>query len=245
MLTTVSDAPFTSRRRANIDGIAGGTMGADHPVTWCKDYQGGRSFYTGARRHRPRASSNANLGDGARRRGRLGRRQSDPVYSDCGATVLANYQQTKISAPPNLQRADRLRPVPGRAGRSRPTAAAASACTTRRPDTTHDFDSPRSRVYTNSEDGLYGPAVDNNFATNHWVYLYYAPQTVKDVKLSDGSIVTQTTPSTTDADPNDRARSHPSAWDPWVGYFQLSRFKFVDARPARRRTSTSRPSSRS
>ena len=28
--------------------------------------------------------------------------QSDPVYSDCGATVRANYQQTKISAPPNL-----------------------------------------------------------------------------------------------------------------------------------------------
>ena len=28
--------------------------------------------------------------------------KADPVYSDCGATVLANYQQTKISAPPNL-----------------------------------------------------------------------------------------------------------------------------------------------
>ena len=28
--------------------------------------------------------------------------EADPVYSDCGATVLANYEQTKISAPPNL-----------------------------------------------------------------------------------------------------------------------------------------------
>ena len=53
------------------------------------------------------------------------------------------------------------------------------------------------RIYTNSEDGLYGPAVDNNFATNKWVYLYYSPQTVTNVKLSDGSIVTQTTPNTT------------------------------------------------
>ena len=26
---------------------SGGTMGSDHPITWCKDYQGGRSFYTG------------------------------------------------------------------------------------------------------------------------------------------------------------------------------------------------------
>ncbi|WP_199510869.1 ThuA domain-containing protein [Nucisporomicrobium flavum] len=27
---------------------SGGTMGGDHPHTWCKTYQGGRSFYTGA-----------------------------------------------------------------------------------------------------------------------------------------------------------------------------------------------------
>src|SRR5262249_1315008 len=54
---------------------------------------------------------------------------------------------------------------------------------------------------------------------------YYAPQTVQNVKLSDGSIVTQTTPNTTP--PN--AAASLSAWDPYVGYFQLSRFKFVDA----------------
>ena len=64
----------------------------------------------------------------------------------------------------------------------------------------------RMRVYTNSEDGLYGPAVDNNFATNKWVYLYYSPQTVTDVKLSDGSIVTQTTPNTTVAERRRRRR---------------------------------------
>ena len=66
------------------------------------------------------------------------------------------------------------------------------------------------RIYTNSEDGLYGPAVDNNFATNKWVYLYYSPQTVIDVKLSDGSIVTQTTPNTTPPD----VVADQAAWDP-------------------------------
>ena len=40
--------------------------------------------------------------------------QTDPVYSDCGATVLANYQQTKISRAAEPQRADRLRRPPGR-----------------------------------------------------------------------------------------------------------------------------------
>ena len=54
------------------------------------------------------------------------------------------------------------------------------------------------RIYTNSaRTASTARRVDNNFATNNWVYLYYAPQTVTNVKLSDGSIVTQTTPNTT------------------------------------------------
>ena len=35
-----------SRRATRSTASTGGTMGADHPVSWCKDYQGGRSFYT-------------------------------------------------------------------------------------------------------------------------------------------------------------------------------------------------------
>ncbi len=60
---------------------------------------------------------------------------------------------------------------------------------------------------------MYGPAVDNNFAQNRWVYLYYAPNTVEDVKLSTGEIVTQTTPA--GAAPNTAADV--TAWDPFVG----------------------------
>ena len=68
-------------------------MGADHPVTWCKDYQGGRSYYTN---HGASAAAwnDAELAKElpARSSGRPAK--SDPVYSDCGATVLANYQQS-------------------------------------------------------------------------------------------------------------------------------------------------------
>ncbi|WP_436759260.1 ThuA domain-containing protein [Streptosporangium sp. V21-05] len=34
---------------ANLDesSYSGGGMGADHPITWCQDYQGGRAWYTG------------------------------------------------------------------------------------------------------------------------------------------------------------------------------------------------------
>src|SRR5215212_1561144 len=73
-------------------------------------------------------------------------------------------------------------------------------------------------VYTNSEDGLYGPAVDADFATNRWVYLYYAPL----------SMDAPYPPSTPAGSAPVAPQADPSAWDAWKGYFQLSRFKFVD-----------------
>lgn len=38
-----------ARVLATLDesSYTGGNMGGDHPITWCKEYEGGRSFYTG------------------------------------------------------------------------------------------------------------------------------------------------------------------------------------------------------
>jgi hypothetical protein len=72
-------------------------------------------------------------------------------------------------------------------------------------------------VYNNSEDGMYGPAVDNEFATNRWVYLYYAP-----VNMDPPY------PAQTPAGNAPTIGADPSVWDPWKGYFQLSRFKLVE-----------------
>ena len=73
----------------------------DHPIAWCKEYQGGRSFYTGS------GGTADAFADGNVRRQLAGALdwaagKADKTYSDCGATVLANFQQTKISAPPNI-----------------------------------------------------------------------------------------------------------------------------------------------
>jgi type 1 glutamine amidotransferase len=46
---------FRSNPRADVHVLLsvdestyqGGTMGADHPIAWCREYGGGRSFYTG------------------------------------------------------------------------------------------------------------------------------------------------------------------------------------------------------
>ena len=220
---------FTSNVRgfshvlATVDetSYSGGTMGFDHPVAWCKDFQGGRSFYTAVGHTRNGFKSDT------MRRHLAGAiewtaGESDPVYSDCGATVLANYEQVKVTAPPNINEPIGFDQLPDgrliqttRDGRVR----------------LHDPETGSSDViaqipnYTNSEDGLYGPAVDNNFATNKWVYLYYAPVRMEGISEITGKPF----PAETPPGNAPTMAADPSAWDQWMGYFQLSRFKFVDA----------------
>ncbi len=229
VLATVVADPFGPQPGGHtLDGIAGSTMGANHPVSWCKDYQGGRSFYT-ALGTAPE-SFDASLTTHLRGAITWAAGQSNAQTSDCGATVIRNFHQTKISAPPNLNEPIGFDQLPD--GRILQTARTGSVRlhnpATGTTQVIADFADPSlpltQRIYTNSEDGLYGPAVDRNFATNKWVYLFYSPQTVVDVKLSDGTVVTQTTPNETI--PNFSA--DPKQWDRYLGYFQLSRFKFID-----------------
>ncbi|GAA2492584.1 ThuA domain-containing protein [Streptomyces gobitricini] len=44
-----SNPRATARVLASLDesSYSGGNMSGDHPISWCKDYQGGRAFYTG------------------------------------------------------------------------------------------------------------------------------------------------------------------------------------------------------
>ncbi|GAA1558117.1 ThuA domain-containing protein [Dactylosporangium maewongense] len=188
----------------------GGTMGYDHPITWCKDYQGGRSFYTGLG-DTPASFATPDL------RAHLGgaiQWAAGQTDGDCGATVLANYQMDYIAAPPNVSEPIGFDVLPdGRVVQTdrRGGVRLHDPAT----NTTHLL--AQIPVYMASEDGMYGPAIDNDFANNHWVYVYYSP-------LTQEAPYPQTTPTanspTTGADP--------SVWDPWKGYFQLSRFKFVD-----------------
>ena len=192
VLATVDETTYT-----------GGTMGSDHPIMWCKDYQGGRSFYTGlgatANQFRD-TNFQKNLAgaiDWADGNG----------SGDCGATVLANYQMSVVAAPPNIGEPIEIEVLPD--GRVLQTTRTGEV-------RLHDPDSGTTQViatlpvYNHDEDGLYGGAIDAKFTDDHWVYLYYAP------KLS-----TPTTDSPTSS-------TDPNAWDVYKGYNQLSRFKFVD-----------------
>ncbi|MDF2731438.1 MAG: carbohydrate-binding protein, partial [Desertimonas sp.] len=201
--------------------FAGGSMGHDHPISWCKDYEGGRSFYVGAG-HTAEAFGSDDMREHLGGAIQWAAGESSPVYSDCGATVLANYQQVKISAPPNLNEPIGFDQLPDgriiqtvRDGRVR----------LHDPETGESeiIADLRANMYTNSEDGLYGPAVDNDFATNRWVYLYYSPINMSGISDDGTPYPAQTPPG---AAPTTAASI--SEWDKWKGYFQLSRFKFVE-----------------
>lgn len=218
VLATVVEKPFEKQSSGLVLKGIPAAMGNDHPVAWCKDYRGGRSFYTGGQTSA--IGTEAHFADHVAGAVEWTAGVADPVYSDCGATVLSNYEQVKVSAPPNLNEPIGFDQLPD--GRIIQTARAGQV---RLHDPATGVSSVIANipVYTNSEDGLYGPAVDPDFATNKWVYLFYAPPTVT-VEQSDGVTRTITTPA--GSAPNTAASL--AAWDPWLGYFQLSRFKLVD-----------------
>ena len=234
VLTTVSDAPFDRTGDGpQINALTGGTMGADHPVTWCKDWKGGRSYYTN------HGASGAAFNDANLVSKELtgaitwAAGQSDPVYSDCGATVPANYQQSFVAAPPNLSEPIGFDVLPDGTGRVIQTDRRGGV-RLHDPATNSTTLLAQLPVYIANEDGMYGPEVDNNFNTNKWVYLFYSPPTVEDVKFADGTLHTVTTPLNDPATPQNEQNAPNfaaslSAWDQYNGYFQLSRFKFVDA----------------
>jgi PKD repeat protein/glucose/arabinose dehydrogenase len=233
VLTTVSAAPFNRTGDGpTLTALTGSTMGPDHPVSWCKDYRGGRSYYTN---HGASAAAWAddNLIDELFGAISWSAGQSDPVYSDCGATVRANYQQSFVAAPPNLSEPIGFDVLPDGTGRVIQTDRRGGV-RLHDPATNATTLLANVPVYIANEDGMYGPEVDNNFNTNKWVYLFYSPPTVEDVKFADGTLHTVTTPLNDPATPANEQNApnfaaNLSAWDQYVGYFQLSRFKFVEA----------------
>ncbi|MFF5724139.1 ThuA domain-containing protein [[Kitasatospora] papulosa] len=71
----------TAHVLASLDetSYSGGSMGGDHPIAWCKDYAGGRAFYTGG------GHTEESYGDPAFRRHLLGgiRWAAELTQADC------------------------------------------------------------------------------------------------------------------------------------------------------------------
>ena len=179
----------------------------DHPIAWCKTEGAGRSWYTGMGHTRETyadATFRQHLLGGIRYAAGLAQADCSPdsggppVDSDFDQVTLARGAE-KTGEPIALAvLPDRKVIHTSRDGRVWLTT----------PEATTKL-AGRVPVYSHDEDGLQGVAVDPGFATDRWVYLYYAPPL--------------NTP-TSDAPTN----GGPEAFAPYQGHNQLSRFKLTE-----------------
>ncbi|WP_205859598.1 ThuA domain-containing protein [Phycicoccus flavus] len=143
----------------------GGTMGPEHPISWCQDYEGGRAWYTGLG-HTDASFSEPEFLDHL-----LGgiRTAAGVQAADCGATLGESFEKVTLddntANPMELDIADDGRVFyidrNGDVRVIQPNGNVSTAGTL--------------EVYTGQEFGLLGIALDPDFATNDWVYLYHSP----------------------------------------------------------------------
>lgn len=181
-----------------------GANGADHPVSWCRDYDGGRSFYTGMG---GTASSYDETDFRDHLRGAL-LWTSRLVQADCKAAVNGNYKAERLTQPNQPGQNDQIGEPHGlvTAPDGRVFYIGRGGADSSRPVITdwnnpnigkgtgeiHVYD-PKTKkvtlagaltVFGNKgggdelvkvEEGLLGIELDPRFERNGWVYLHYTP----------------------------------------------------------------------
>ena len=184
-----------------------GANGAFHPISWCRDYDGGRSFYTGM------GGTAASYSDDGFRNHLKGAVlwATGMVRGDCKATIGSNYTIERLTATNQAGQLDQIGEPHGltvapdgkvfyvgkAACRTRPDRAVGGP--QRRPRLRHH---PRVRPddevdkllttlavmghrgggdeLQKNEEGLLGIVPDPNFAQNNWLYVYWMPHETVD-----------------------------------------------------------------
>jgi|GEM_PF-33601 len=144
----------------------GGNMGYDHPIVWCREYDGGRSWYT-AGGHTAASFSEPLFMEHVLGGILYAAKQIDGNFD---ATVTSNFEISVIDNSPsnplglNVLPDNRLLYIE-RSGSVKLYDPIAGTITL-----AASFD-----VDSNREDGLLGITLDPNFETNNWLYLFYSP----------------------------------------------------------------------
>lgn len=182
-----------------------GANGAFHPVSWCRDYDGGRSFYTVMGR------TEASYSEDAFRSHILGAMQwtTGMVRGDCKATIASNYKIERLTARNASGQLDQIGEPHGLTiapnGLIFYIGKAACAGNTvpqpndwTNPDiglgcgTIHQYDPKTKKVklittlpvmgnrgsgdeLVKNEEGLVGITLDPKFSENGWIYAYWMP----------------------------------------------------------------------
>ncbi|MEU9671561.1 ThuA domain-containing protein [Streptomyces bobili] len=150
-----------------------GRMGGDHPVTWCDNYQGGRTWITSMGH-----DASVYAEDLFRKHVMGGVEYAAGVMpGDCGGTDWQMYDKvaldTETSAPWGIAVAPDKRVfftelVRGQVRIYDPAKGATVTAAT-------------IPVYSGGEDGMLGLALDPQFTSNQRVYLYYSPAGTKEI----------------------------------------------------------------
>jgi glucose/arabinose dehydrogenase/PKD repeat protein/type 1 glutamine amidotransferase len=179
--------------------------GPFHPVSWCRDYDGGRSFYTALGR------TDASYGEEAFRSHVLGALKwtTGMVRGDCQASIAANYKIEKLAGQNASLTLDQIGESHGLtiAPNGRIFYIGRGACAANavpqpndwtNPDigkgcgTIHQWDptTKQAKLLTTlpvmgnrggggelvkNEEGLLGITLDPNFASNGWMYVFWMP----------------------------------------------------------------------
>ncbi|MDX6742430.1 ThuA domain-containing protein [Actinocorallia sp. A-T 12471] len=148
---------------------AGGSrMGHDHPISWCRNAEGGRIWAT-AMGHQASAYSEASF-----RTHVLGGVEwaAGAKPGDCGPTVANRYQKVTLDSQPAqpmgidvandgtvfyVERLGKVKMIRSQGGTNTTTTLATL------------------NVYTGGEDGVIGVAADPNFSSNRRIFVNYSP----------------------------------------------------------------------
>ncbi|XLE00409.1 ThuA domain-containing protein [Streptomyces sp. 184] len=193
-----------ARVRENSYEPGSGANGWDHPISWCRDYEGGRSFYTGMG---GTAAGFAEEDFRSHLRGAL-LWTTRQAQADCQASITANYEAKRLTAPNQGSQLDQIGEPHGidiaddgkvyyigRGGRWSGAPVDVdwnSPEIGKGPGTIHVWDPETEQVtavgsldvfgnkgggdeLVKVEEGLLGIALDPDFAGNGYVYLHYTP----------------------------------------------------------------------
>ncbi|GLW07139.1 hypothetical protein Misp01_22690 [Microtetraspora sp. NBRC 13810] len=146
----------------------GSAMGADHPISWCRDAEGGKVWAT-AMGHETAAYSEPLFREHVL--GGIGW-AAGVEEGDCGGTVHSSFE--KITLDDNT--ADPMELDVAADGRVF-YVQRRGEIKIFKPDTHTTVTAATLDVYTGGEDGLVGMELDPDFADNGWIYVYWSPAT--------------------------------------------------------------------
>ena len=165
---------FRANPRGNVHVLAsfdtrsytGHLMGADHPIAWCQDFEGGRSWYTALGHNISAFSEPLFLGH------ILGGIEwaAGGAAGDCGATEESRYE--KIMLDGNTD--DPLDMDVDSTGRVF-YVQRAGKINVYDPGTQLTTTAATLSVLVEHTHGMHGIVLDPSFATNKWLYIYYSP----------------------------------------------------------------------